>query len=56
MNMKITKDSIEDCFRIIEQNGGVKAWQEMNRFLTNSTAEANEPPNNSQILTEVFKF
>lgn len=40
MKMKITKESIEECFQIIEKNGGVRAWQEMNKCTMSST-EAN---------------
>ena len=29
MNMKPTKESIEECFNIIEKNGGAKFWQDI---------------------------
>jgi hypothetical protein len=53
--MKITKESIEDCFQIIEKNGGVNAWQEINKFSTASD-HLNENNESSNISTQVIKI
>ena len=55
MNMKITTESIEDCFQIIEKNGGVNAWQEINKFSTASDLP-NESNKSSNVPTQVIKI